>query len=707
MKKIFLAVMASTFTLLTSPSIIAQHNHSHGPNEVCGTDEIHEELFGNDREYQQSQEEVEAWIQQYISENSPSEIRKNADGTETDIHRIPVVFHVMYADERDNISRYQIMDAIRVLNEDFRRKNADTNNTRPQFLGVAADLEVEFHLARVDPNGQCSDGINRVKTPAAASSTNNIKGLSMWNNKKYLNIWTVRTINSNNPTGTVLGYAFFPNPNQSGLQDGILLRHDRVGTIGTSGSVGRTLTHEAGHYFSLHHPFRDGCFGGDFVSDTPPADAPNFGCNLNSNSCSHDPRPDMIENYMDYANDVCTNIFTQGQKVRAKAVLNNASLRGDVSDPDNLKETGVVGGDICKPLADFFPLNNVICAGEKVKFVDASNGADPGSYQWQFPGGTPSTSTERYPEITYNQEGVYPVYLTVSNPAGSETKMLWRAVWVKYEAPSPFQNWLIEDFENIDVPNGNWSLTQHASSEVEVSVTSNAAYSGNKSVRIPINTVDEHGFYRIISPNISLARSQSAVLNFAYAFAPNYPNFHDRMIFKVSTDCGETWVNRKTYSGNLLQTAPVQSSGDFIPQNQAEWRTDQLNMSIYASPDEEVLFMWEIEARGGNNFYLDNVYLDVVLSEDKYDLNKQTFAAFPNPTAGDLNIIYRALQDGSTTFSLHNATGQVVWHHKINATTGVKNEINVESFKRMASGIYFLHMENNGAKEVIKVVKTN
>ena len=697
-------ISISTLFLLNAVIAFGQtphhHNHQHDENGVCLTDEFEAILSAEDPDYVKQRQKVEAYIADYIA-NHEAQIRKNADGTESTIHRIPVVFHIFHAETRDNISRYQVMDAIRVLNEDFRRTNEDRVNTRAIFQSRAADMEVEFHLARVDPNGNCTDGIVRIETPAAASAQNSIKGLSCWDNKRYLNIHVVRTINSNNPLGTVLGYAFFPQFNQGCINDGIVIRHDRVGTINTSGSAGRTLTHEAGHYFSLHHPFNNGCNGGDFVNDTPPADNPNFGCNLNTNSCPQNPEPDMIENYMDYADDVCTNIFTVGQRTRAKGVLNNANLRGDVSNPNNLKQVGVVGGDVCAPVSDFFLRNNIICSGESVRFIDASVGTNPDGYEWSFPGGTPATSTERYPEVTYAEEGVYPVTLKVTNNAGSDTKVMWRAVWVKYDDPSPFQSWLIEDFELIDVPNGNWTVQNLGSPEVEISVTSDAAFSGNKSVKFGFNAVKEHGIYRLVTPNIDLTRATSAQLNFAYAFAPNSASFADRMQLRVSTDCGKTWVTRRNYGGMTLQTGPVQNNTEFVPANPSEWRQETFDLGIYTAGNNTIMLMWEFETRGGNNFYLDDINMSVVLGTDRFGSNA-LFEVYPNPTHGELEIEFQTLQ--ASTFVLTSATGQVLWSKEVPAAQSI-SRMRLELFDQLPAGIYFLQHKNGDHTSVKKVVK--
>jgi hypothetical protein len=238
---------------------------------------------------------------------------------------IPVVFHVIHNGGSENITQAQIMDQMRILNEDFRKKagsNGD-KSTNPN----ATDMEFEFRLAQVDPNGIRHDGINRIQSTATENASDNVKALSRWNSSKYLNIWVVKSISLGGSSGgTVLGYAQFPfymsfSPNN----DGIVIRADYVGSIqsGNSSHMGRTLTHEVGHWVGLYHPFQDGCAGqsasncssaGDRVCDTPPVSEANYGsvCDATLNSCTgnNPDLPDMINNYMDYLDgDIETSIY--------------------------------------------------------------------------------------------------------------------------------------------------------------------------------------------------------------------------------------------------------------------------------------------------------------------------------------------------------------------------------------------------------------
>ncbi|NCZ94402.1 MAG: T9SS C-terminal target domain-containing protein [Flavobacteriia bacterium] len=289
-----------------------------------------------------------------------AQMTQDASGAESVVHIIPVVFHVMWYDQSDNISEAQLQDAIDILNEDMRRMNPDTGLLRAIFKPVAADMEVEFRIAKKDPNGRCTNGVTRTQTNLSLAANNNVKSLIGWDNTKYLNIWVVRQINlsGTSPGSITLGYSAFPYNGIPLTQDGIVIRHDNLGSIGTSaGTRHRTLTHEVGHYLNLYHTFQGGCSQGDNCYDTPPVSSSSNGCNNSTqNTCSNDnpDLPDMVENYMDYSDDNCMNTFTQNQKSRAKSVLNSLNLRGNLCTSGNLAFTGVDGNPVnCAPVADF------------------------------------------------------------------------------------------------------------------------------------------------------------------------------------------------------------------------------------------------------------------------------------------------------------------------------------------------------------------
>jgi len=298
---------------------------------------------------------------------------------------IPVVFHVIHTNGPENISQAQIENQIKILNEDFSFNNANKSAIRAAFTSVAADVQIEFRLAKIDPNGNCTNGINRVYSPLHNDARDEVKSIpgARWDNRKYLNIWTVSSIKDQSGSGgTTLGYAYLPSSVAAGLSnmDGIVMRSDYVGVIGT-GSVsgaGRTLTHEIGHYLGLLHTFEDGCSGngnsGDRCADTPPVAGTftNASCPANGNSCNTD-NPDKIdqwENYMDYSQGTCQSMFTLNQKSIMHSTLTNYSFRVSLVSTNNLISTGVQDNTSAAPLAFFSSSTRTACVGQPVSFYD-------------------------------------------------------------------------------------------------------------------------------------------------------------------------------------------------------------------------------------------------------------------------------------------------------------------------------------------------
>lgn len=279
------------------------------------------------------------------------------------LYTIPVVFHVVYNTAQQNIPDSVIIDQIRVLNNDYNRLNADTINMRSDFDDVAGSPRIEFRLAQIDEFGNPTTGITRTNTATTSFGSvgaitgsfvdlEKVKstadgGIDPWDQSKYLNIWVCNmSINFFGQEITaLLGYATPPDglPNwptgaTSGMSDGVVLQFQTVGTNnpnqidmgnGLQNTLGRTASHEVGHYLGLRHIWGDGdCAAEDGIDDTPNADAEsNFDCDDTKNTCVDNilgvDLPDMIENFMDYSADDCQNSFTQGQGDLMIGVLEN------------------------------------------------------------------------------------------------------------------------------------------------------------------------------------------------------------------------------------------------------------------------------------------------------------------------------------------------------------------------------------------------
>lgn len=301
----------------------SEHRHYHNPRG-CATMTVIERMKQEDPDYERKmiiqEKELQTWI-----ENNRDYLENSKE-----VITIPVVVHVLYNVAAQNISDAQIYSQIAVLNEDFRRLNADTFKTPALFKPIAADCEIQFCLAAQTPTGQWTNGIQRRQTTVGIFSdeNNNMKyfnsgGLNVWDRNRYLNIWVC---NIASPT---IGFAQMPGGASS--TDGVVIHYQHMGRTGLVVSPfhkGRTATHEIGHWLHLYHIWGDdngACFGTDYIDDTPNQANNNISCpNFPKPSCQN--TSDMFMNYMDYTDDMCMNIFTVGQKNRMRGVLNTSRV---------------------------------------------------------------------------------------------------------------------------------------------------------------------------------------------------------------------------------------------------------------------------------------------------------------------------------------------------------------------------------------------
>ena len=238
----------------------------------------------------------------------------------------PVVVHIIHAGESigngSNLSASKVLEQIDILNNDFNQLNSDQNQIPSEFAGLASNVEMEFCLAQTDPTGQPSSGITRTQFGSISSVNfieNNIKPQTQWDPARYMNIWIVRL-----PNPDILGYAYLPTPSIINTElDGVVISHLKIGNQGST-TKGRTLVHEIGHYFGLPHLWgfnEDDCNEDDQVSDTPFVRTPYYGHPVYPQfSCG---TSDMFMNYMDYVDDNCMFMFTEGQRTIMRSVANN------------------------------------------------------------------------------------------------------------------------------------------------------------------------------------------------------------------------------------------------------------------------------------------------------------------------------------------------------------------------------------------------
>jgi PKD repeat protein len=362
------------------------------------------------------EERMASWLEKYREKKNSGELRGGS-------YTIPIVFHIIHNGESaglgTNVDATFIQAQVDQLNNDFRKvEGTSGDNDDP----AGADTEIEFCLALRDPDGNLLDepGINRIdrndegwiNPPFSTNFIQNIiKAATVWDSEDYLNIWSA------NISGNILGYAQFPNNsglpgldanNGSPATDGVVILYSSMGSTdvpypgGAPYNMGRTLTHEIGHYLGLRHIWGDAFCGNDFCDDTPTQVSSSIGNCPSTFTCGSS---DMTTNYMDYSNDVCMNIFTFNQKERMQAVISGPRL-GLVSS----------AALVCDPdaaYALFSASSNTACEGSSILFTDNSVGDGFVSWTWDF--GDGGSSDQQNPTHIYTTAGTYTVTLTVND----------------------------------------------------------------------------------------------------------------------------------------------------------------------------------------------------------------------------------------------------------------------------------------------------
>jgi hypothetical protein len=279
---------------------------------------VHERLSETVASYRRNQDRIEQGIRRSI-------LSGQAERTMRKLITIPTVVHVVWRRQEENVSDAQVQSQIAVLNKDFKATNPDKSKVPPVWKGLVADPNIKFALAKKDPAGQKTTGITRTKTTQSGFGTGDaVKktaggGINPWPTDRYLNIWVC------NLRDGLLGYAQFPGG--PAATDGVVILYTAFGTKGAAAApfnLGRTTTHEVGHWLNLRHVWGDtnDCSGSDFADDTPHQQLPNYGTPAFPHvSCNNGPNGDMFMNYMDYVDDAAMFMFTPGQVVRMNATL--------------------------------------------------------------------------------------------------------------------------------------------------------------------------------------------------------------------------------------------------------------------------------------------------------------------------------------------------------------------------------------------------
>ncbi len=705
------------FPMLTLTSII-----TFGQNETgkCGIHYYMDELYKNDPD-----------LKKRVEKSFETPIVNKSGVVDTNLMIIPVVFHVLHQYGVENINDTQVYDQMRILNEDYRLRNADTAAVVSAFDTLMADAHIEFRLATIDPWGNPTNGIEHIYSHELNTGDMNSK-LNQWDRSKYLNVWTNKQFPANGDGTTLLGYSMFPSSVEGTnfYVDGIIFVHNTIGTIGTgAGNDGRTLTHEAGHWLNLEHTWGptnspNVACGDDGVADTPITQG-SFVCNLAASECNA-PIIENTQNYMEYA--ACSNMFTKGQVARLRfALKSDVGDRSSLITDSNAIMTGINQVAVCKPKADFYASSRFVCQGGNITFKDVSWRAVATARTWTFEGGTPATSTTATQSVTYDTPGYKKVTLSVENANGVDELVEENYIFVSpgwADFTGPYSN-------DLETGNAYWFLKQNPENNfARFDLSAGTGYytgtGANTSTCYKLNNFkDVSGalaytndwFYNkrlgnsqdaLITPSFDLRYTTGVNISFKYSFASNTNISTDMTeVMKVYTsrDCGETWSLKKTYTGvELVASGGFAGYTDFVPTLPSQWHDASFAYST-GSLDGSTRVKIEFTASDySNNLYIDNFNITGTLGIDPTEISDLELTVYPNPLSSQqsINVSYIA-GENPIQLILRDVQGKIVHSETVN-TINAKVDHKLEIGKTLSSSCYFLEVKSGDFSTVKKVV---
>lgn len=619
---------------------------------------------------------------------------------------IPTVFHVIHNDGAENISKDAILDILDYVNEELRGEN-NTNAVISEFSNLIADTEFELRLAKIDVNGNCTDGITRTKSAQTYQGGEGVKSLVNWNtgSRRYLQVWLVQSL-----TNGAGGYTYLPG--STGAQsNGIIIR---------TGQLQQSLSHEFGHWMNLSHTWgptnspedQSNCSFDDGVSDTPNTVGTSGTCNLNQQSCGS---LDNVQNHMDYS--TCSRMFTLGQAARMQAAANSSiGGRSTYWSGANRQATGTNDGfdSSCVPTIAFFPQTSRGCEGTTIQFQDQSFGADQDpswSWLWEFEGGTPATSTEVNPSVTYNQAGTFNVKLTITNDAGTDSELKQEAITITATgtgAIGPLTEGVEdENFPAVTGTDTDWTVSA-SSSAYNWQRTTQAAATGNASVRVNLRSAQAGSVFELISPpiNMSNVSTSDARLYFKLAHSNRSTTTHtERLRVYVSDDCGETWKLRYNKAGNALNTAGGLNSGTYTP-SASHWKEEVVSLGVVAGKDH-VLVKFEATSDNQSNLYIDDININPNASSVGIAENNLVgdITIFPNPITEASQVRISTTQAAQAEISVVNMIGQTLVSTVQALQSGSNTVALSDKTYQLNAGVYMLKVTTPKGTQSMRFVK--
>lgn len=681
---------------------------------TCSTMDHFQHLKDTDPAAEKNHQKYKHKVNEWIRENGN---QHRAGGVIT----IPTVVHVIYRTSAENISNAEIMSQMTILNEDFRKQNADTSNIPAVWANTMGDSEIEFCLAQRDPQGNPTTGILRVPTTVNSFGfSDNMKytssgGSDAWPRDQYLNIWVC------NLGGGLLGFAQFPG--QAAATDGVAVGYQFFGNIGSQApfNLGRTTTHEVGHWLGLEHIWGgNGCANGDGVADTPPQNTASGGCPSfpATDNCSPSSPGYMFMNYMDYSDDGCMNSFTVGQGNVMQGVL--ATTRVSLQSSNGCVPVNLLPNDAS--LAGINSPSGSVCAAsitpEFDLFNNGQNTITSIDVNWQIDAGTVMTqawtgslASLATTTITLPSQAVAPgnhdITIWTTNPNGvsddDPTNDTMSVNFTLTTAPAGTAPPLVETFETGNFPPAGWSINNPDNAETWELFSSAGANNSSRSARMNYFDYAAPGeIDELVLPSIDLSSAPAPVLTFDVSYSLySQTGFSDTLTVYVSTDCGASWTSvYQKFDQALTTVSPFFTTNQWVPTTSDHWRNEYVDLSAYANTVGV-----QIKFVGGNDYendlYIDNVnVLGFVGVEGNLPNTAVTLS--PNPGHDQFRLDINLPVISEVEISVVNSIGQKVWETSREEFNNGRVELDLSG---QSTGIYFVRVKTSSGTTTKKLIR--
>jgi hypothetical protein len=691
--------MKKLFTLLL---VLAGVSAVNAQNNFCGTDENFHRLAAKYPEILQSHNELEA-MTKWITQNKGS-LSVSRSGAFV----VPVVFHILHDGGKEYLSNDMVESQVLYLNQYWNKSNPELPSVTALYQPVVANMGVEFRLAHLDPQGNCTDGIDRIMSFATNVGNNNTK-LNPWPPDKYLNIWVNKSVERDSSNYGTIAFSMYPVNVQTWVNneiiDGVITKIAGV----NGGPIGRsTLAHEVGHWLNLKHVWGDtnspgvSC-GDDDVDDTPITKGQSSGCSTSVIECGNTVASN-VQNIMNYSS--CEYMFTEGQKTRSLIALQSSiSNRNNLFSDVNLAATGVEPLSSCLPApkAEYGTNKRFACVGESLHFTDFTYNTPQWDRTWSFPAdATGASTTDSSQFVSFSTPGWKEVTLVSSNPSGSSTRTKSNV----YIADASAGDLPYPHFESFDDPNVAQSWIGINYDNNQTVFTHRTTLGHNSNGCFGLNNYDaryEGDRDELITPSFDLTGIAAGDyrLSFDYSMATRLEqDINDSTVsleILATTNCGTSWKRVGSLTASKLLNGGFTVNPYYPSKGDQYWRRAVVDLTAQGAQFKTagVRFKFAVTANKlGNNFYFDNFNLgNSTLGIDGSALNMD-IDLYPNPTKESALLDINTEKPEKITVVLNDLLGNKVID-LFNGEIDVNKKITIPT-STLSSGMYIVQIQSNG-----------